>query len=280
MTEVSSSMWPSIADDVFGLKGYSISRIIAQNQVKQLRDGYLRESAFAEGTGGFWCSMFSDDTEHRKRVDALIKEVIGPVLKEVFPGYRPLFANYMVKPSMSEAMWPVHQDWTYVDEQMHRSLAVWIPLQDVTLDNGPLCMVPGSHRIEVPFRGPGIRDAFEDLHSDILERYHEVVEMQVGEVMVWDHGMVHFSLPNRSPEPRIAATVILVPQGAEVCHFWKPSGIEGHHVLKYSVDTDFYLRSDIFSRPDWIAPQAEVFVDEPVVTLEELITCYEDAVAH
>ncbi len=273
-------MWPSIADDVFGVKGYSISRIIAQNQVKQLRDGYLKDAAFAEGTGVFWCSMFSDDEEHRRRVDGLIKEVMEPVVKEVFPGYRPLFANYMVKPPMSEEMWPVHQDWTYVDEENHRSLAVWIPLQDVTMDSGPLCMVPGSHRIEVPFRGPGICDAFGALHSEIVKRYHKVVEMQLGEALVWDHGMVHFSLPNRSLEPRIAATIILVPLDAEVWHFWRPSGANGHTVLKYSVDSDFYLRNDIFSRPDWIAPQAEVFVDEPVVTLEELKTFYKDAVAY
>lgn len=267
-------------DEIFGPKGYSVFRVVSQSQVGRLLAGYEQVAVFIDETRDFWCTMFSDDMHHRRRVDEMIKEVIGPVLKEVFPGYRPLFANYMVKSPLSDAMWPVHQDWTYVDEENHRSLAVWIPLQNVTMDNGPLCMVPGSHRIEVPVRGPGIRDAFEYLHSDIAERYHQVVEMQVGEALVWDHGMVHFSLPNHSPEPRIAATVILVPQDAQVCHFWRPSGANGHPVLKYAVDTDFYLRNDIFSRPDWIDPQAEFHVDEPTVTLEELKTVYEDAVAH
>ena len=54
------------------------------------------------------------------------------------------------KPPHNESPTPWHQDEAYWDPAVeYSSLSVWVPLQPATKDNGCMCFVPGSQRIEV-----------------------------------------------------------------------------------------------------------------------------------
>jgi hypothetical protein len=56
----------------------------------------------------------------------------------------------ILKPPFNEQDTPWHQDEAYwsPDHDYH-SVSVWMPLQDVNMDNGCMCFVPGSHKWEV-----------------------------------------------------------------------------------------------------------------------------------
>ena len=154
-------MLPQDLEESLKTKGYGKIRLLSELQLTLLRETYVQEQHHTNRDGDFWCTMFSQDIDHRRRVDKAIKVIVESSIREHFPSHNPLFANFMVKPSECSAVWPVHQDWTYVDESRSRSLAVGIPVEDLYLENRHLCMVPGNPRMRVPVRGPGIRDAFE-----------------------------------------------------------------------------------------------------------------------
>ena len=103
---------------------------------------------------------------------------------------------------------PCHQDSFYFPFTPARPIVgVWIAVTDAGLDNGPLYVVPGSHR--------------EPVHTHVVDRrpnanlgYYEIVDydlsaarvvvMQPGDVLLFDSHLMHFSTDNRSHRRRAA----------------------------------------------------------------------------
>jgi hypothetical protein len=193
--------------------------------------------------------MFSPDEALKTKVSQVVKRALSEKLSSVFCTHNALYGNFMVKEPGEASDWFVHQDWTYVDETKHESVAVWVPLVDLTLTNGVICVVPGSHRIENMVRGPGVNDPWKSLHQQIREQYHEKVFLKAGEALIWHHRLVHFSPANVTEKPRVAATLIYTPINVPVYHFWKHPSEEGAMARKYMVSPDFYMNYDIVHEP-------------------------------
>lgn len=72
-------------------------------------------------------------------------------------------------------------------------LAVNFPLVDITLENGPMEITPGTHMMS---KEEGLR------RMELGEIKLEPVTMQVGDVMIRDVRGLHRGTPNHTPEPR------------------------------------------------------------------------------
>jgi hypothetical protein len=82
-------------------------------------------------------------TDVRVRALALARQLLGPDAVDTGD-------HAINKPPRSTAATPWHQDEAYWDPGKHyRSLSVWVPLQEATLDNGCMQFLPGSHQHEV-----------------------------------------------------------------------------------------------------------------------------------
>ena len=221
--------------------------LLSEEEVFELQRTY--ESLPKPRTEGFHCTMFSPDTALKTEVDRVIKLALAERLSDVFRTHIPLYGNFMVKEPGEESDWFVHQDWTYVDETKHDSVAVWVPLVDLTLNNGVICVVPGSHHIKNMVRGPGVHDPWEGLHQQIKEHYHEKVFLKAGEALIWHHRLVHFSPANQAEKPRVAATLIYTPENVPVYHYWKDPLQQGTMARKYQVDSRFFMNYGIVNEP-------------------------------
>ena len=227
--------------------GYAIVPFASQEEIKEITAFYKSlPSVNAKGT---YVTMFHPSYEYRKGVDEKIKQLFAARASGFLKNYKPLFANFMIKEPGTEGDFPLHQDWTYVDETRFSSYAFWVPMQDVNIDNGALNVVPGSHNLLRGLRGPGVFEAFSYLSDVIKTKYSKPISLQAGEALVWDHRLIHFSLPNRMDLPRLAFTLIMVPESAEVFHIISTDE-KGIMVSKYTVDTDFYLTHKIGSPPE------------------------------
>lgn len=79
----------------------------------------------------------------RARALALARQLLGPDAAETGD-------HAINKPPRSTATTPWHQDEAYWDPRYdHRGLSIWMPLQDVSEENGCMQFLPGSHRQEV-----------------------------------------------------------------------------------------------------------------------------------
>lgn len=240
-----------LISDALDTKGFAIVPFASAEQVNELKEFYTHlPPTQAKGTH---VTMFHPQFDYRKKVDDKLRALLETRALDFMYRYRVLFTNMMVKEPGPEGDFPVHQDWTYVDETQHTSYAFWIPLQDVSATNGALQVVPGSHRLLTRLRGPYIQEPFQHLSQLVREKYAEPVALKAGEALVWDHRLIHFSLPNLTAQARLACTLIVVPEEVEVMHCFGVKKGDADLVEIYQATSDFYLRYTIGKRPEGIA---------------------------
>lgn len=201
---------------------------------------------------GTHVTMFHPSYDYRLKVEQKIRQLFAAKAEKMLIDYRVLFTNYMVKEPGPEGDFPVHQDWTYVDETKYASYAFWIPLSDVDQLNGALHVVPGSHKLINHLRGPYVHEPFRELSDEIKKKYSHPVKLKAGEALIWDHRLIHYSLPNLSAKTRIAFTLILVPQNVEIIHCFAKNNQSNSsdEIEVFEVDTPFYLNYIISQRPE------------------------------
>lgn len=219
---------------------------------------------------GTHVTMFHPSYDYRLKVEQKIRQLFAAKAEKMLIDYRVLFTNYMVKEPGPEGDFPVHQDWTYVDETKYASYAFWIPLSDVDQLNGALHVVPGSHKLINHLRGPYVHEPFRELSDEIKKKYSHPVKLKAGEALIWDHRLIHYSLPNLSAKTRIAFTLILVPQNVEIIHCFGLQEKQGNLINKYLVNTDFFLRYNIGNKPDRVALIEQVNQQLPIFGEQEL----------
>jgi hypothetical protein len=217
----------------------------------------------AQYGGDFHTSHFSTDQTYKREVHETITAVVFPQVAALLDRYIPIFGNLMIKPADSGYAMPLHADWTYVDESRYRSLAVWMPLVDTTIDNGRLGVIAGSHRITGQVRGPRIIQSSFRRDDDWARQAGTLLPIRAGEAVIYDHALLHFSPPNRSGLLRPAINLSLVPADAEVMHYCIPEGADS--IERYDVSgPEFYLRYDNFQRPETGTPVEKI----PISSIE------------
>lgn len=108
------------------------------------------------------------------------------------------------KPPRCLDTYPPHQEWWWTSEYSMRNVMLVVALDASRLDNGPLCVVAGSHKGGLL---PHLDDTVPDEHLD----YGRAVTLllEPGDVALIDGGTVHFSQENaQSQTPRTLLLLI------------------------------------------------------------------------
>jgi phytanoyl-CoA hydroxylase len=140
--------------------------------------------------------------EHDERFGALARDprildvmaaLIGPDIK--------LFRDaLMMKPPRHGSAKPYHQDSAYWSIDPPELVSVWMALDDATLENGCMRVLPGSH-----IRGVMEHQHLADYQVDEaeLDTSGEVaVPLKAGGCLFFHSLLLHATAPNHSPHPR------------------------------------------------------------------------------
>ena len=97
-----------------------------------------------------------------------------------------------------------HQDQPFFPHRDHSTMAAWMPLVDITFENGPLHVVPDSHK-SGPIEHNGSPETGFRLDPDEwpITKGTPVIAM-AGDVVFFNYLVVHGSTPNRSSARRTA----------------------------------------------------------------------------
>lgn len=107
-----------------------------------------------------------------------------------------------------------HQDFNYANETSSQTVSAWIALSVSNRDSGCLRAIPGSHTAGVlPHAAAGIKNNILTYSIDVDESAAVDIELKPGEMSVHQPGLIHGSLPNRSPDKRIGFIVRYVTPG-------------------------------------------------------------------
>ena len=105
------------------------------------------------------------------------------------------------KPASVGSPFPMHQDYPYFPHAEDSMLAAMLHIDDATVENGCMCLMPGSHK-----RGPvEHRNDGGSFYLPLDEWPLEdavAVPAQAGDVLFFGYCMIHGSYVNRSERPR------------------------------------------------------------------------------
>jgi phytanoyl-CoA hydroxylase len=163
--------------------------------------------------------LVRDLGRHPAVVDALTA-VIGPNVKMM---QSMLFFKAPGRPGQA---W--HQDESHIPTRDRSLRGVWIALDDATIDNGCLWVIPGSHRAGVlhpvrPHDDPRF-DPTPEAHGFRHADDEAVpVELPAGSAVLFDGHLLHRSFPNRDPH-RMRRALVNHYMSAESLLPWLPPG--------------------------------------------------------
>lgn len=211
--------------------------------IKSLNEGHIEDSTEKNST--YKLSFFNNDLAFKKTVFKSLTEYFQPKADRFLKGYKPLIINIFDKePGKGEV--PVHQNWTFVDERNFTSVSVWIPLVDVSRDNGTLEVVKGSHKNLCMYRSPSIPWVFDHLNDTLKKKYLVPFRLKAGQAAIIDDGILHWSSENKTGKVRTAVQLIMVPDDATPIHYVQKNDGE---VDVYQVDALFFMQYNMKDIP-------------------------------
>ncbi len=209
----------------FHANGYlAIEALTTQEEVARMRVVYDR--LFAARTGREEGNQFDLAGADEEGEEAKLPQILGP------SKYEPELANSLyltnalaiakqllgeqarftgdhaiLKPALHGAPTPWHQDEAYWGSEFdYHALSVWMPLQEVNLENGCMQFLPGTHRWEVkPHHSIGHDPRVHGLEIDEADTAAAVAcPLPPGGATFHLSRTLHYTSPNHSPNPRRA----------------------------------------------------------------------------
>lgn len=231
---LSPSVYP-IAD--LDRNGFAQFRCLGPEAVAVLNglcDSYLLPGEAA----GFTSTSAILDLDESLVLNATIRKYLEPVMADLFPGLV-LQGGTLAAKFPGRGYVEAHQDWTVVDESRFASYNLWIALTPTNPQNGTLGLIPGSHRWTNAVRGAGMENPWA-VYTSRLARLGVEPCLEPGQAIIYDHRLLHFSRPNRSPVRRNVAIVGVNSAGASLRVAFRKEG----RLLTYAADRNDFYRFD------------------------------------
>ena len=156
---------------------------------------------------------------------------------------------FAVKPPHENSELGIHQDASFIDEEKEYSLFIWIPFTNVTIQNGPMWFLPGSHLWGNTQRGFGVPWPF-NAHEELIKKYMVPVEVNAGDVVVFDPATIHYSSPNFSDKLRNAISISVVKKDPQIVYYFHDKEEGEDSMGMYHITEDFFKGHDFVSKPD------------------------------
>ena len=174
----------------------------------------------------YLCIHFPHKISARLREMARLPAVVDILTAVVGPNVKMMQSMLFLKAGGQPGQaW--HQDEAHIPTRDHSLTAVWIALDNATVDNGCLWVIPGSHRAGVLYPVRDHHDARFDPTPEAhgfgrAERDAVPVELPAGTAVVFDGYLLHRSLPN-TRRPSLRRALVNHYMSAESLLPWRPA---------------------------------------------------------
>ena len=198
--------------------GYVVISLLNLSEIETLNSFFINSpDSYQE----IFTTYAINDYEYKRDVDRIIKEVVHSNAKSFFTtDYIPFWGNFMMKLSDENSNLKLHADWQYVDEKKSISLNLWCPLIDTNLKNGALHVIPKSHKwVEFP-RGINLPRYYVKNELILKKHFGKKLLLKKGEAVIYDHRLLHYSLPNRSQKNRLAISLSYIPKNTIISVYY------------------------------------------------------------
>lgn len=251
-------------------KGYVTIQVLNDAELSELRSFYseIHPEGAPEKIDGIHMTTWCEDLDYKLSVANRLSEIYSKPCEAIFENYRTLNNVFIVKDA-GETPFKVHQDWNVLDEKENFAINVWIPLYDITQNEGGLWVVEGSHKISRHVRGSAYLFPNYTPFNDELEKAAKSVNLKAGEAIIFYVNIIHGSPPNHGENERIATCFSVVPKDAPLTIYFQKNA--GDPLEVHSPNDDFMyhyeqIRTESFERAptDQAAKILPSFVNHPI----------------
>ena len=155
-----------------------------------------------------------------------MQHVTRPEIKDVVEdlfgtGVRLYTDQLFVKPPHHGSEVPFHQDSAYWPQAEPNIISCWVALDDATIENGCVRMIPGTHKAPIPHSEfPGTQK-YGLLEEQVDVSKEVPVEIKAGGAMFHHSLTVHRSFPNTSDYGRRGLVSIYLPENLKFLEPWE-----------------------------------------------------------
>jgi|ERR1043165_3467831 hypothetical protein len=235
--------------------------------VTQAKRIYEKDSAV------FTMSNWNSDPSLRTSIHEHILKIVNEELMNKTCDYLPKLAVYSAKGPGQDGKVKLHQDWSMVDEVESRSISFWVALEDIDASSGPLQMIRRTHLTANFPRGINTPYCFEDVATELEKKFSEIVLMKKGDALVFDHRIIHGSMPNVSEKSRFAVVIAMKPVEAKLLHYYKDPGCDDELQLLEIAEEEFHLLPFIGNcdKPKHVSQLGRLRIRIPQLSLNQII---------
>ncbi len=233
-------------EEEINTNGYVIiPNFLTKNEVEKLLN--LHNEHHQEATIGCWNSIYDLPVGAGKIISDQITSVAKPHFAKLFQDWKFPVALFIVKNPKQGHESLVHRDDTMHDEQEAQYRQCWVPLVDITKDNGTLYVVPKSHQVFTDERPMFAKWPYEHLRPR-LEKEFVPIYPKAGDLVVYFEKTLHGSYTNETNESRPVFQGGVLHKEAEP---WFTRFVpERNEVESYAVDYDFFFNKE-FENPNF-----------------------------
>ncbi len=261
--------------DAFEKDGVVVVPFYNEAEIKELTELYYR--MHPQDEKGFFPSTFSKDKNYRAVADTEIRRVCARAMEQYLQDIKVICGSFIVKSPGPESAMCVHQDMTLVDESKYTGMNIWVPLTDLTPENGALQILRGSHRLFPTYRGSTIPGIYEEV-SEEIKTYLETLYLKAGEAVFFDQSIIHYSAANLSDKVRIVTNTFFTNKDANFnIGYWRKDF--GSKIELFEEDDNFMTDFEQFGhniadRPKIGKSLGLVDYNFPKISLEQLQRIY------
>jgi hypothetical protein len=236
---------------LFDKQGFVILPFLTDDEINTLSN-YFDETHPNLIENNFVSDSYSSDFNFKKKASDKIVDVFNRAYEKYFIDYTPFGGSFLYKTPGNKSALAAHQDWTIVNEETDIALNCWVPLCDITLENGPIMIMPGSqYSKHNTLRAPTLPFFFSG-NEDLIMEQLEPILVNAGTAIILNQSVIHYSPANESNQIRKAITAGVKSANAQMYFHYK---IPNENKLEVFKENDDFLISfenfmkDIAERP-------------------------------
>lgn len=228
----------------FANNGFVKLSIFSPDEVEQVLQKYQLFVSYHDSAGNrFHGTGWLENPEMRVEISQSVFPVFKKAADKIFKNYKIIGCGFLQKETGGDSDVKMHQDWTYVDESKFYSFNVWVALDDVSLKNGAMFVIPFSHKI---FSGylrpaPSYPIPFKNI-INLLNYFQKPVELKRGECVCFNNALLHGSYPNLEASKRLALVATILPIDADLIHHYVEDTHNPERITEYNLGEESFLK--------------------------------------
>lgn len=235
--------------------GYVVLSLLSKEDLNNLKQLYNNTIA-QKSKHDLYESSRMNEKETNDKINSTIQQVIEPYVNDIFQDFTFYGGTFMIKVKDKSTELPLHQDWSVLEENLYHNLLFWIPLHDVSKENGTIFLIKGSHNYYDIYRS-GSYTSKRINRKKLPQNYITTINLKAGEVLIYSTKIFHGSYQNKSVEDRKVATAMITSKNAPLTYYHKKSETEAE---MYYIKPESYL-NDITYISDGKVPPNATFVE-------------------